>query len=68
PKNERQLSEAFKQIEEEMRSQYLVAYEPDNQALDGSYRTIEIEIVNPELSKQKIQLTHRKGYFARKVN
>ena len=48
-----------------MRSQYLIAYEPENQNLDGTYRKIDIEIINPQLSKQKIRLTHRKGYFAK---
>ena len=65
PRDERQLREAFKQIEEEMRSQYLLSYEPNNQALDGSYRKIEITLANPELAKQKVKLTHRQGYFAR---
>ena len=67
PRDERQLREAFKQIEEEMRSQYLLSYEPNNQALDGSYRKIEITLANPELAKQKVKLTHRQGYFARDV-
>lgn len=65
PRDESELRQAFKQIEEEMRSQYLIAYEPQNQKLDGSYRTIEVQIVNPELSRQKIRLTHRQGYFAK---
>ena len=65
PRNEKQLREAFKQIEEEMRSQYLLAYEPTNPELDGSYRKLAIELVNPELSKQKVKLTHREGYFAK---
>ena len=53
------------QIEEEMRSQYLLAYEPNNQQADGSYRKIEIQLVNPEMVKQKVKITHRQGYFAR---
>lgn len=65
PRDERQLHNAFKQIEEEMRSQYLLSYEPNNQALDGSYRKIEIQVSNPELTKQKVKVTHRQGYFAR---
>jgi VWFA-related protein len=65
PKDESELRDAFKQIEEEMRSQYLIAYEPSNPAKDGSYRTIEIQLVNPQLQKDKIQLTHRQGYFAK---
>lgn len=65
PRDERELRDAFRQIQEEMRSQYLVAYEPTNGALDGSYRKIEIRILNPEMQKQKIKLTHRQGYFAK---
>ena len=65
PRDEMELRKAFKQIEEEMRSQYLIAYEPQNQALDGSYRKIEIQLVNSELQKQKVRLTHREGYFAK---
>jgi VWFA-related protein len=65
PRDEDDLRKAFQQIQEEMRSQYMVSYEPTNPALDGSFRTIEIKLINPELQKQKIQLTHRKGYFAK---
>ena len=65
PRDESELRQAFKQIQEEMRSQYLLAYEPANQILDGSYRKIEIQLVNPELQKQKTKLTHRQGYFSK---
>lgn len=65
PRDENDLREAFRQIQEEMRSQYLLAYEPSNTALDGSYRKIEVKLANPELQKQKIKLTHRQGYFAK---
>lgn len=65
PKDEVELRQAFKQIQEEMRSQYLLSYEPDNQTADGSYRKIEIQIANPELAKQKVKLTYREGYFAK---
>lgn len=65
PRDENELRQAFKQIQEEMRSQYLIAYEPSNRALDGSYRKIEIQMVNSELEKQKVRLTHRQGYFAK---
>jgi VWFA-related protein len=60
-----ELRRAFAQIQTEMRSQYLLAYEPTNQKRDGSYRKIEIQVANPELNKQKIKLTHRQGYFAK---
>jgi len=65
PRDERELRDAFREIQEEMRSQYLVAYEPTNQARDGSYRTIEVQLVNPQLQKDRVTLTHREGYFAK---
>jgi Ca-activated chloride channel family protein len=65
PKDERELREAFTQIQDEMRSQYLLSYEPSNPAKDGTYRTIEIQLVNPQLQKDKVKLTHRQGYFAK---
>lgn len=65
PRDERELRDAFRQIQEEMRSQYLIAYEPTNQSRDGSYRKIEVRLANAELEKQKVLLTHREGYFAK---
>ena len=67
PRDERELREAFQQIQEEMRSQYLIAYEPSNQIRDGSFRKIEIEVTNPQLQKDKTKLRHRQGYFAKTV-
>ncbi|MGI8668751.1 MAG: VWA domain-containing protein [Aridibacter sp.] len=65
PRDERELRVAFEQIQEEMRSQYLIAYEPVDQKRDGSYRTIDIQLINPQLAKDKVTLTHREGYFAK---
>ena len=65
PRDERELRNAFQQIQEEMRSQYLIAYEPSNQARDGAYRKIDIELTNQQLQKDKIKVTHRQGYFAK---
>jgi len=65
PRDEVELRQAFRQIEEEMRSQYLVAYEPTNAAKDGTYRTIDIQLANQQLAKDKVKLTHRQGYFAK---
>jgi Ca-activated chloride channel family protein len=65
PRDEKELRDAFQQIQDEMRSQYLLSYEPSNPAKDGSYRTIDIQLVNPQMQKDKIKLTHRQGYFAK---
>lgn len=65
PRDESELRQAFKQIQEEMRSQYLLAYEPTNTTRDGSYRKVEIQLSNPNLQREKVKLTHRQGYFAK---
>jgi Ca-activated chloride channel homolog len=65
PRNERELREAFAQIERELREQYLIAYSPSNKTRDGSYRRVAIEIVNPEIRKENLRLTYRPGYFAK---
>jgi len=65
PKDERDLRDAFAQIQDEMRSQYLISYEPTNQAKDGSYRRIEVQLANPVYQKDKVKLTYRQGYFSK---
>jgi VWFA-related protein len=65
PRHERDLRDAFAQIQRDLREQYLVAYSPRNKNRDGSYRKIEIQIVNPELKQQNLKLNYRAGYFAK---
>src|SRR5688572_22409422 len=52
PSNERDLREAFAQIQRDLREQYLVAYSPSNKNRDGSYRRVEIQVVNPGLRQE----------------
>src|SRR6266540_2664763 len=65
PRSESELRSAFAQIQRDLREQYLVAYSPSNKARDGSYRKIQIEVIDPELRKQKLKLNYRPGYFAK---
>lgn len=65
PRDEQALGRAFAQIERELREQYLVAYSPTNQNRDGSFRRVQIDVINPELRSQSIRLNYRQGYFAR---
>lgn len=66
PKKEDDLRAAFAEIEQELRSQYLVAYSSTNKNRDGSFRTMRIEITNPEFQKQRLKLRYRPGYFAKR--
>lgn len=65
PQSTAELELAFSQINNELRSQYLIAYSPTNANRDGTYRQIRMEVVNPELRKNKVQLLYRSGYYAR---
>lgn len=65
PRNERELRDAFAQIQRDLREQYLIAYSPSNKRRDGAYRRVNIEIINSDLQKQALKLTYRPGYFAK---
>ena len=68
PRNERDLHEAFAQIEKDLREQYLIAYSPSNKSRDNSYRRVTIEVINPEVRKQNLKLNYRPGYFANSLD
>jgi Ca-activated chloride channel family protein len=59
------LNAAFAEIERELRTQYLIAYSSTNKKRDGAYRKITIEITNPELKNEKLEIRHRPGYYAK---
>jgi len=66
PKKSSDLAAAFQEIEQELRSQYLIAYSSSNKQHDGKFRSMKIEVVNPALVKDKLSLRYRPGYFAKK--
>jgi VWFA-related protein len=66
PKKEDDLRAAFAEIEQELRSQYLLAYSSTNKRRDGGFRTTMIEVTNPEFQKQRLKLRYRPGYFAKR--
>ena len=57
-----EVADAFTQIQDELRSQYVVAYKPQNFAADGSYHAITIDV--PKRNNVKVRA--RKGYYAPK--
>jgi len=62
PKNNRDLDHAFALLEQDLRQQYLLAYEPKNDATDGGFRKLEIRVVTRNAKDLKIR--HRRGYYA----
>ncbi len=53
------LDTIFKDIQDEMRSQYAIGYTPANATKDGTFRKLEIKIARKDLKAQA-----RKGYYA----
>jgi hypothetical protein len=56
--NGRKLEDAFDQIQDELRTQYLLSYTPANKDADGKYRKIEINC------GKGMDVQARKGYYA----
>jgi VWFA-related protein len=56
--NGRKLEDAFDQIQDELRTQYLLSYTPVNKTADGKYRRIEINC------GKGLDIQARKGYYA----
>ncbi|HUP02703.1 MAG TPA: VWA domain-containing protein [Bryobacteraceae bacterium] len=53
------LDDVFKELQEEMRSQYSIGYTPINDVKDGSYRKLDIRVKDKTMKVQA-----RKGYYA----
>jgi len=62
PRRPRELNEAFIQLEQDLRQQYLLAYEPQNDSSDGSFRKIELRLPK----RKELRIRHRRGYYAPK--
>jgi Ca-activated chloride channel family protein len=65
PHNEQDLTNAFAQIQRDLRERYLIAYSSSNKHRDGSFRRVSIQIVNPDLQRENLKLNFRPGYFAK---
>jgi len=59
PYKMKDIKSSFAAIEDELRSQYVVSYNPADFDADGRFRSIEITAL-----KKDLQVRARKGYFA----
>src|SRR5664279_5252077 len=61
-----QLDAVFNQISEELRTQYLIAYYPNQRLSDSEYRRIEIKVdpaTKDYTDPSSLQVRHRTGYY-----
>jgi VWFA-related protein len=60
--NGKRLEDAFNQIQDELRTQYLASYTPTNAKADGTFRTISLSC------GKGLKVQTRKGYYAISAN
>jgi VWFA-related protein len=60
PRFTAELPDIYRTIMETMRSQYVLSYSPSNQARDGKFRKIKVELVNPE-TNEPLPIKDEKG-------
>ncbi|MBV9626240.1 MAG: VWA domain-containing protein [Acidobacteria bacterium] len=75
PRFQGDMVDAFKDIGQDIRHQYTLAYHPSNPRLDGSYRKLKVEVVSAEGGPLKVrdqkgkdvkyQVIAREGYTAK---
>jgi Ca-activated chloride channel homolog len=53
-----ELDNAFREVDQELRSQYNLTYVPTNRLHDGTFRTIEVRV-----NRRDTEVQHRKGYY-----
>ena len=67
PESVAELPQIANEIVRDLRTQYVVAYNPTNKTADGTYRAIKVTVDQPSNSDKRIALT-RTGRLARKEN
>ena len=60
-----QLDEAFRQISDELRTQYLLAYYPSQRTSDSQFRSIQVTVSGPA-DATTYRVRHRAGYYTSK--
>ncbi len=62
-----QLDDAFRQISDELRTQYLLAYYPSERTSNSQFRRIQVNVSGPPDSAN-YRVRHRAGYYTVKSN
>jgi Ca-activated chloride channel homolog len=75
PRFDGEMPGIFRMIQDSMRSNYTLTYQPSNQTKDGKFRRLKVELVNPETNQPlrvedekhkpiKVQIVTKAGYKA----
>ncbi len=58
-----QLDQAFRQVSDELRTQYLIGYYPNRRLSDSPFRRIQVELVKKNDERAGLLVRHRAGYY-----
>ncbi|HJX84095.1 MAG TPA: VWA domain-containing protein, partial [Candidatus Angelobacter sp.] len=58
-----QLDQAFRQVSDELRTQYLIGYYPNRRLSDSPFRRILVELVKKDDERAGLLVRHRAGYY-----
>jgi len=64
PKKAPDIPESVKQLGQEFKASFLVSFRSNNPTTSTSGRKLNIEITNPDLRKQKVELAYQRKHFA----
>lgn len=53
----------FSALNQDLRSEYVVTYSRTGPRNSNDFHKLQIELLNPELRKQKVRIVHAQGYF-----
>jgi len=67
PANLSQVTPICEQVAQEIRSQYSIGYYPANTAKDGTFRAVQVQLVEPPKGHGKLSVRTRSGYYAPKA-
>src|SRR5205814_5475076 len=66
PQSISELPQIANEIVRDLRTQYVISYDPTNKAHDGTYRSIKVTVAQPTGNEKRIALT-RSGRTAGKI-
>jgi len=64
PKKAPDIPESVEQLGKELKASFLVSFRSNNPTPSTSGRKLKIEITNPDLQKQKLEVAYQRKHFA----
>jgi hypothetical protein len=67
PETLEQVQSICAQVAHDIRNQYTLGYYPSNLAMDGSFRAVQVQLIQPK-DRGKMTARTRAGYYSQKTS